>query len=87
MATALALAVFAVATGSAAVAVWRRPLVALYLFVVGLAAHNLVMALLWGAGVRGASLELISAWKEILLAVAVASVAARAVRELSLIHI
>ena len=63
-----------------AVAVWRRPLVALYLFVVGLAAHNIVMALLWGAGVRGASLELISAWKEILLAVAVASVALRPLR-------
>ena len=80
VATALALAVFAVAIGAAAVAVWRRPLVALYLFVVGLAAHNLVMALLWGAGVRGASLELISAWKEILLAVAFASVALPAVR-------
>ncbi len=80
MADAFDLAVFAVAIGVAAIAVWRRPLVALYLFVVGLAAHNLVMSLLWGAGVRGASLELISAWKEILLAVAVASVALPAVR-------
>ena len=75
MTTGLALAVYAVAIAAAAVLVWRRPVAALYLFIVGLAAHNLVMALLWGAGVRGSSLELISAWKEILLAVAVARVA------------
>jgi hypothetical protein len=80
VATALALAVFAVTVGAAALAVWRRPIVALYVFVVGLAAHNIVMALLWGAGVRGGSLELISAWKEILLAVASASVAVTAAR-------
>src|SRR5581483_7761777 len=55
--------------------VWKRPQVALYAFVVGLAAHNRVMALLWGAGVRGGWLEVIAAWKEALLAVAVASVA------------
>src|SRR5262249_3270317 len=61
-------------------AVWRRPIVALYVFVVGLAAHNIVMALLWGAGVRGSSLELISAWKEILLFVAAVSVAVPALR-------
>ncbi len=80
MATGLALAVFAVAIAAAAVLVWRRPVVALYLFIVGLAAHNIVMALLWGAGVRGSSLELISAWKEILLAVAAARVAVDALR-------
>ena len=80
MATGLALAVFAVAIAVGAVAVWRRPVVALYLFIVGLAAHNIVMALLWGAGVRGSSLELISAWKEMLLAVAVARVALDALR-------
>jgi hypothetical protein len=80
MATGLALAVFAVAIAAAGVLVWRRPVVALYLFIVGLAAHNIVMALLWGAGVRGGSLELISAWKEILLAVAVARVALDALR-------
>jgi hypothetical protein len=80
MATGLALAVFAVVIAAAAVVVWRRPVVALYVFIVGLAAHNIVMALLWGAGVRGSSLELISAWKEILLAVAVARVAFDAVR-------
>src|SRR6266849_4889350 len=33
------------------------------------------MALLWGAGVRGNSLEAIAAWKEGLLAIAVARVA------------
>ncbi len=75
MATALALVVFVVLTGAAALAVWRRPIAALYLFLVGLAAHNIVMSLLWGVGVRGSSLELISAWKDILLAVAVARVA------------
>ena len=75
MPTVLALSVFAVAIVAVGVLVWRRPVTALYCFVVGLAAHNLVMALLWGAGVRGSSLELISAWKEILLAVAVARVA------------
>ncbi len=35
---------------SAAVAVWRRPIVALYVFIVGLALHNLVLALLYDAG-------------------------------------
>ena len=80
MATGLALAVFAVAIAAAGLLVWRRPIAALYLFVVGLAAHNIVMALLWGAGVRGSSLELISAWKEILLAVASARVGFDALR-------
>lgn len=80
MATGLALAVFAVATAAAGLLVWRRPIAALYMFAVGLAAHNIVMALLWGAGVRGASLELISAWKEILLALAAARVAFDALR-------
>jgi len=74
MATGAALAVFALAIVAAGLLVWRRPFTALYLFVVGLAGHNIVMALLWGAGVRGGSLELISAWKEILLAVAAARV-------------
>jgi O-Antigen ligase len=81
MATGLALAIFAVLTGVTALAVWRRPIAALYLFLVGLAAHNIVMSLLWGAGVRGSALELVSAWKEILLAVAVARVAADGLRE------
>jgi len=80
MASAIALPLYGVLLAVAAVTVWRRPLVALYLFIVGLAAHNLVMALLWGAGVRGDSLEAIAAWKEGLLAVAIARVATDAVR-------
>ena len=59
----------------AATVVWRRPVVALYLFVVGLALHNAVMAALYGAGVRGAVLTAITAWTEILLAVALLRVA------------
>ncbi|MGH3050276.1 MAG: hypothetical protein ACRDLK_08960, partial [Gaiellaceae bacterium] len=55
--------------------VWRRPVAALYLFVAGLALHNAVMAALYGAGVRGSVLTAIAAWKEILLAVALARVA------------
>jgi hypothetical protein len=39
-------------------------------FVVGLALHNLVMAGLWEAGVRGGALDVVSAWKEALLAAA-----------------
>jgi len=45
----------------------RRPVWVLHVFVVGLALHNFVMAELWAAGVRGHSLEVISAWKEVLL--------------------
>ena len=45
----------------------RRPVWALYALVVGLALHNLAMALLWRAGVRGAALTVISAWKDALL--------------------
>jgi hypothetical protein len=47
----------------------RRPVWALHVFVVGLALHNLVMAFLWDAGVRGAALDVVSVWKEALLAV------------------
>jgi O-Antigen ligase len=52
----------------------KRPVWALYVFVVGLALHNVVMAELWAAGVRGTALEVVSAWKEVLLAVALALV-------------
>ncbi|MGN6798574.1 MAG: O-antigen ligase family protein [Gaiellaceae bacterium] len=55
----------------------RRPVWALYALVVGLALHNFVMAMLWRAGVRGGSLTLISAWKEVLLVVALALVVAK----------
>jgi hypothetical protein len=55
----------------------RVPRVALLVLVVGLAAHNLVMALLWQAGVRNTALDVAAAWKEAVLVVAfVAAVAA-----------
>ena len=49
--TAIALAVYAVLLAAAAVVVWRRPVYALYLFVVGLALHNAAMDALFAAGV------------------------------------
>src|SRR5437764_10107456 len=49
-------------------------MVALYLFVVGLALHNAAMAALYAAGVRGSTLTAIAAWKETLLAVALVRV-------------
>ena len=51
----------------------RLPRVALVVFVVGLAVHNLVMAELWDAGIRGASLDVVAAWKDVLLAAALAA--------------
>ncbi len=78
--TTLVLVVYGVALATAAVAVWRRPIVALYLFVVGLALHNLVLALLYDAGLRGWEIDAVQAWKEALLAVAVARVATDAIR-------
>ena len=59
----------------------RLPRIALAVLIVGLAAHNLVMAELWDAGIRGAALDVVAAWKDVLLAVAlaVALVAARSV--------
>jgi O-Antigen ligase len=38
--------------------------------VVGLALHNVVMAELWDAGVRGTALDVVAAWKEVVLLVA-----------------
>jgi hypothetical protein len=57
----------------------RLPRIALVVLVLGLAVHNLAMAELWQVGVRGASLDVIAAWKDVLLAAAlvVALVAAR----------
>lgn len=52
----------------------RWPTIALPVFVVGLALHNAVMAALYSAGVRGAALTAITAWKEIVLAVALVTV-------------
>lgn len=79
--TVVELAVYALLLAVAAVAVWRRPLVSLYLFVVGLALHNAAMAALYAAGVRGSTLTAITAWKEILLAVALARVIRDAARD------
>jgi hypothetical protein len=79
--TALVLALYAVALVAAAIAVWRRPIVALYVFIVGLALHNLLLALLYDAGLRGWEIDVVQAWKEALLAVAVGRVTLDAVRE------
>ncbi len=49
------------------------PRVALAVFVVGLALHNLAMAELWQLGVRGTALDVIAAWKDVLLAAALAA--------------
>jgi hypothetical protein len=81
VADALELALYAVLLAVAAAAVWRRPLVALYLFIVGLALHNAVMAALYSWGIRGSPLTAIAAWKEILLAVALFHVCVIAFRE------
>jgi hypothetical protein len=70
-------ALFLLVTG---LAVWRRPVAALFLFVVGLALHNAVMAALYGAGVRGSILTAITAWKEVLLVVALLRVLSDALR-------
>ena len=79
--TAVELGLYVLLLAAVGVVVWRRPLVALYVFVVGLALHNAVMAALYAAGVRGATLTAITAWKEIVLAVALARVARDAVRD------
>ena len=78
--TALALAAFALLFAIASVIVWRRPGVALPIFVVGLALHNAVMDALYGAGVRGHVLTVIQGWKDGLLVVALARVALDAAR-------
>jgi hypothetical protein len=79
--TVVELGLYALLLAVAAVAVWRVPVAALYLFLVGLAAHNAVMAALYAAGVRGSTLTAITAWKETLLAVALLRVVREAVRE------
>ncbi len=75
-----ALVLYGLALAVAAAAVWRRPIVALYAFIVGLALHNLVLSLLYDAGLRGWEIDVVQAWKEALLAVAVARVATDAIR-------
>src|SRR5580765_2951105 len=80
MASGLALAVYGLLLVPGVILVWRRPVAALYAWVVGLAAHNAVMAALYGAGVRGGALTALQAWKEILLGVALARVSLDAFR-------
>jgi hypothetical protein len=75
MASAIALVVYGLLLVPGAILVWRRPVLALYAWIVGLAAHNAVMAALYGAGVRGGALTALQAWKEILLAVALSRLA------------
>src|SRR6266545_330270 len=75
MTSGLALAVYGLLLVPGAVLVWRRPVAALYAWIVGLALHNALMAALYGAGVRGGALTAIQAWKEILLGVALAVLA------------
>ncbi|HZO96299.1 MAG TPA: O-antigen ligase family protein [Gaiellaceae bacterium] len=58
----------------------RRPVWALHALAVGLALHNLAMAELWDAGVRGAALDVLSAWKEALAALCLVALFARGLR-------
>jgi len=77
---ALELVLYALFLAITGLVVWRRPVAALFVFIVGLALHNAVMAALYGAGVRASTLTAITAWKEILLAVALLRVGRDAVR-------
>jgi hypothetical protein len=47
----------------------KQPVWILQVFAVGLALHNFVAAELYAAGLRGTALDVVSAWKEVLLAV------------------
>jgi len=80
MSSGLAIAVYGLLLVPGAILVWRRPIFALYAWIVGLAAHNALMAALYGAGVRGGALTAIQAWKEILLGVALARVVLEVLR-------
>src|SRR5947207_460766 len=80
MSSGLALAVYGLLLVPGAFLIWRRPVIALYAWIVGLAVHNAVMAALYGAGVRGGALTALQAWKEILLGVALARVCMDVVR-------
>jgi O-Antigen ligase len=78
--TALALVVYAVLLAAVGTLVWRRPITALYVFVVGLALHNGVMDALYAGGVRGHALTVIQAWKDVLLVVGLARIVSDAAR-------
>ena len=78
--TALALVLYSFALAAAAHVIWRRPAVAFYLFLFGLAIHNVAMDALYAAGIHGHALTAIQAWKDILLLVALVRVASDALR-------
>jgi hypothetical protein len=80
MSSGLAIVVYGLLLVPGAILVWRRPVVALYAWIVGLAAHNAVMAALYGAGIRGGALTALQAWKELLLGVALARIALEVLR-------
>ena len=52
----------------------RFPRWALLAFIVALPLHNIVMAALWDLGVRNFALDVVSAWKEVLLTAALAAI-------------
>ena len=52
----------------------RLPRWSLYAFIALLPLHNLVMAELWDLGVRDFALDVVSAWKEVLLALALGAI-------------
>ena len=80
MSSGLAIVVYGLLLVPGAILVWRRPVLALYAWIVGLAAHNAVMAALYGAGIRGGALTALQAWKELLLGVALARIALEVLR-------
>lgn len=66
---------FVLALAAAAVAVVRRPVTALYIFIVGLPLHNFLMALLFQLTGSVTFVKLAQPWKEVLLALALARLA------------
>jgi len=56
----------------------RLARLALVVLIVGLALHNLAMAVLWDAGVRDTALDVAAAWKDVLLLVALVALLATA---------
>jgi O-Antigen ligase len=68
----LSLGAASVLVAAVGVLVWRRPLLALYAFVIGLILNNTVFLGLFAAGARGWQLTAAQAWKEALLLIALA---------------
>src|SRR5262249_12888103 len=78
--TSLALVVYGLLIAATAVVVFRRPIVALYVFVLGLPLHNIVMSLLYGGGIHGHALAGVRAGKGFVPGAGVVSVAFGALR-------